>query len=103
MARRQKGNPDEAVTRELARITFSRGGPTLTAAQLSVMEDLLCVNGQLPAEFRAFLSRQNGRDPSPSAFAWHRPQDGEHVIATPAEDHVAAVAAVQRVVAAAAG
>src|SRR4051794_26147252 len=77
MARRQKGNPDEAVTRELARITFSRGGPTLTAAQLSAMEDLLCVNGELPAEFRAFLSRQNGGDPSPSAFAWHHPQDGE--------------------------
>ena len=76
MARRHKGNPDEAITRELVRVSFSDGGPTLTAEQLSVMEDLLCVNGQLPPEFRAFLLRQNGGDPSPSAFPWRHPDGG---------------------------
>ena len=77
MAQPQKGNPDEAVARELARVTFSGGGPTLTPDQLSVMEDLLCINSQLPAEFRAFLLRQNGGDPSPSSFVWRHPEEGQ--------------------------
>jgi hypothetical protein len=79
MAKRRKDNPDEAVARELARVTFSGGGPTLTAEQLSAMEDVLCMDGQLPPEFRAFLLRQNGGDPSPSYFVWLHPEQGKQV------------------------
>jgi hypothetical protein len=77
VARRQKANPEDAVARELDRVKFSRGGPMLSEKQLSVMEDLLCINGSLPAEFRAFLLRQNGGDPNLSGFTWHHPKHGD--------------------------
>jgi hypothetical protein len=78
VAKRRKGNPDDAVARELKRLTFTGGGGAkLDEMQLSVMEDMLCINSKLPDTFRAFLLRQNGGRPSPSAFTWHHPSEGK--------------------------